>query len=86
MNSPLLTFIGFAAAFFTTVAYVPQVLRIWRTRSTEDISLGMFVVMTIGVVLWLIYGILLGSAPVIAANGVTLVLSATILVLKLRGG
>ena len=83
---PLLSLIGFAAAFFTTVAYIPQVLRIWRTRSTADISLGMFVVMTIGVVLWLIYGILLGSAPVIVANGVTLVLSATILVLKLRGG
>jgi MtN3 and saliva related transmembrane protein len=83
---PLLSLIGFAAAFFTTVAYIPQVLRIWRTRSTADISLGMFVVMTIGVVLWLIYGIMLGSAPVIAANGITLVLSTTILVLKLRGG
>lgn len=86
MNTPLLTVIGFAAAFFTTAAYIPQVLRIWRTRSTEDISLGMFVVMTIGVILWLIYGLLLGSAPVIAANGVTLVLSTTILILKLRGG
>ena len=86
MNMPLLTVIGFAAAFCTTAAYVPQVWRIWRTRSTQDISLGMFAVMTLGVILWLIYGIMLNSAPVIAANGTTLVLAATILVLKLRGG
>lgn len=86
MNASLLSLIGYTAAFCTTAAYVPQVWRIWRTRSTQDISLGMFVVMTLGLILWLIYGIALGSAPIIVANGATLVLATTILVLKLRGG
>ncbi len=86
MDTSLQSLIGFAAAFCTTAAYVPQVWRIWRTRSTQDISLLMFAVMTLGVILWLIYGILLSSAPVILANGTTLVLAVTILVLKLRGG
>lgn len=85
MNSPMLSLIGFVAAFCTTAAYVPQVLRILRTRSTKDISLGMFSVMTVGVALWLVYGIMLGSAPIIVSNIITLALSATILVLKLRG-
>jgi MtN3 and saliva related transmembrane protein len=86
MDTGLLSLIGFAAAFCTTAAYVPQVWRIWRTRSTADISLGMFVVMNIGVLLWLIYGIAINSAPVIACNGTTLVLASTILILKIRGG
>lgn len=86
MDTSMQSLIGYTAAFCTTVAYVPQVWRIWRTRSTEDISLGMFIVMTIGVILWLVYGVMVGSAPVVVCNGTTLVLSATILVLKLRGG
>ncbi len=86
METTLVSAVGLVAAFCTTVAYVPQVLRIWRTRSTQDISLGMFAVMTIGVALWIVYGVAIGSMPVIVANGATLVLAATILVLKLRGG
>ncbi len=82
----LISWVGLGAAFCTTVAYVPQVMRIWRTRSTQDISLGMFLVMTMGLILWLIYGFSLGSIPVIAANGATLVLTSIILVLKLRHG
>jgi MtN3 and saliva related transmembrane protein len=82
----LFSLIGLAAAFCTTVAYVPQVLRIWKTRSTQDISLGMYLVMSLGLVLWLTYGISIGSLPVILANGATLVLTSIILVLKLREG
>ena len=78
------TLLGFAAAACTTLAFVPQVVRIWRTRSTRDISLGMFVVMTTGVFLWLIYGLLVHDMPLVFANGTALVLSVTILVLKLR--
>lgn len=78
--------VGLVAAFCTTAAYVPQVLHIWRTRSTQDISLGMFSVMTLGVALWIVYGVAIGSMPVIVANGATLVLAGTILVLKLKHG
>jgi MtN3 and saliva related transmembrane protein len=86
MSPTLIAFFGFVAAFCTTAAYVPQVVRIWRTRSTKDISLGMFLVMTFGLVFWLIYGFSIGSLPVIVCNGATLVMTATILVLKLRHG
>jgi MtN3 and saliva related transmembrane protein len=80
----LVPLLGLAAATCTTVAFVPQVLHIWRTRSTRDISLGMFVVMTTGVLLWLIYGLFVHDLPLVLANGTTFVLSLTILVLKLR--
>jgi len=78
------TLLGFAAALCTTAAFVPQVVRSWRTRSTRDVSLTMFVVMTTGVLLWLIYGLLVHDRPLVVANGVTFVLSLTILVMKLR--
>ncbi len=84
MSDSVISLFGFAAAFCTTAAYVPQVVRIWRTRSTRDISLGMFVIMTTGVALWLVYGLLIHDVPLVAANGTTLVLSLTILVMKLR--
>ena len=80
------TAIGLAAAFCTTIAFLPQVIKCWRTRSTADISLVMFVVFALGVSLWLVYGLMTGDLPLIAANGVTLVLAGTILVLKLRHG
>jgi len=79
-----ISFLGFAAATCTTLAFVPQVVRIWRTRSTRDISLGMFVVLTTGVLLWLIYGLIIHDLPLVVANGLTFALSLTILVLKLR--
>lgn len=79
-----ISLIGYAAASCTTLAFVPQVLHIWRTRSTRDISLGMFAVMTTGVLLWLIYGLIVHDLPLVLANGTTFVLSLTILVLKLR--
>ena len=81
-----LTFLGLAAAFCTTVAFVPQVVKTWTTRSTGDISLSMFLVLVIGIVLWLTYGTLLGDVPLIVANGITLILAGIILVLKLRYG
>ena len=81
-----LTFLGLAAAFCTTVAFVPQVVKTWTTRSTADISLSMFLVLVIGIVLWLAYGTLLGDVPLIVANGITLIFAGIILVLKLRYG
>jgi MtN3 and saliva related transmembrane protein len=76
--------IGFAAAFCTTAAFVPQLVRILRLRSARDISLPTFLLFSVGVFLWLLYGLYTGSKPVIASNIVTLVLSLSILFLKLR--
>lgn len=78
------TFLGFVAATLTTVAFVPQVVRVWRSRSTRDISLPMFLVLALGIVLWLIYGAIIGDLPLIVANVVTLILVLTILFFKLR--
>ena len=86
MEISLVPLIGLAAAACTTVAYLPQVIRVCRTKSTADISLGMFSIMTLGVVLWLAYGIAIGDLPIIAANTVTLALVSTILITKLRNG
>lgn len=80
------TFLGLAAGFCTTLAFLPQVVKIWRTRSTNDISLGMFLLLVSGLALWLAYGIILHDLPLIAANGVTFALAATILIFKVRHG
>jgi len=80
----LIEYAGYGAAFCTTAAYVPQVLRVWRTRSTQDISLKMFVVLVIGLGLWITYGFAKGEIPIILANVVTLALASTILYFKLR--
>jgi MtN3 and saliva related transmembrane protein len=76
--------IGFAAAFCTTVAFVPQLIRVIKLRSARDISLGTFLLFSVGVFLWLLYGIYSGSKPVVASNGATLILSLSILYLKIR--
>jgi MtN3 and saliva related transmembrane protein len=81
-----LTFLGLAAAFCSTVAFVPQVVKTWKSRSTADISLGMYLVLVLGIVLWLVYGAFLGDAPLVIANGITFVLAGGILVFKLRYG
>jgi MtN3 and saliva related transmembrane protein len=80
------TIVGLVAAFLTTIAFLPQVLRTLRTRSTSDISLVMFSTYVMGILLWLVYGLLLGDVPLIASNAVTFLLSGTILLLKLRHG
>ena len=80
----VLKYIGFLAAFCTTVAFFPQALKVWKTKSTRDISLYMFVIFTIGVISWLIYGITILDIPIILANAVTLILSLFILVYKIK--
>jgi len=86
VSETLTVLLGLVAACCTTFAFVPQVAKAWRTRSTADISLIMFSMMTFGIVLWLIYGFIRGDIPLIAANLITLLLSSTILYLKLRHG
>ena len=78
--------IGYAAGLLATVAFLPQVAKTVRDRSVKDISLGMYVLFCAGVTLWLLYGFLISSWPVIISNFVTLILSGTVLVLKIRHG
>jgi MtN3 and saliva related transmembrane protein len=80
------TLVGLIAAVLTTFAFVPQVIRAWRTRSTRDISLVTFIAFTVGIVLWLTYGALIRDLPLLAANAVSLLFAATILYFKLRYG
>jgi MtN3 and saliva related transmembrane protein len=83
MNADL---IGALAGALTTIAFVPQVWRVWKTRSARDLSLPMYLIFTSGVALWFVYGLLLGVLPIIASNGVTLLLAGTVLAMKLRFG
>ena len=76
--------LGLIAGALTTVAFIPQVIKIWKTQHATDISLGMFAIFSCGVLLWLFYGIEIDAIPVIVANAVTLGLSLTILVFKMR--
>ena len=76
--------IGAAAAILTTVSFVPQALKTFRTRDVSGISLGMYSLFTIGVALWLVYGLMLGDAPIVVANAITLALALAVLVMKLR--
>lgn len=78
--------IGSVAASLTTVSFVPQVWQVWKTRQTQAISLGMYSLFTLGVALWLVYGILLVSWPIIIANSITVVLAGAVLVMKLKFG
>jgi len=76
--------LGLTAAVFTTSAGIPQLIKAIKTKSTKDLSLGMFIILSIGVLLWLIYGIITKDAPIIVANAIALVGSLSLLVLKLK--
>ncbi|EGB14288.1 MtN3/saliva-related transmembrane protein, conserved region [Pseudodesulfovibrio mercurii] len=86
MRMDILELLGLLAGCCTTAAFFPQVLHTWRTRSVADLSLRMYLLMTVGVFLWLVYGLFIGSLAVTLANSVTLVLAASILVMKLVYG
>ena len=81
-----ITALGLTAATLTTCSFVPQLAKVWRTKSADDLSYGMFAVFSLGILLWLIYGLLRADVPLIVANGITLMLSVAILVLKIRYG
>lgn len=81
-----ITTVGMIAGICTTLAFVPQVLQVYKSRSAKDISLGMYAIFISGVVLWLIYGVMINALPIILANAVTLFLAGAILMAKLRFG
>lgn len=77
--------IGLIAAVCTTFAFIPQVMKVWKTKQTKDLSLRMYSIMFIGVLLWLVYGIRIDSLSIILANVVTAILVGTILVFIIQG-
>ena len=78
--------LGLVAGTLTTAAFVPQLAKAWRLESTSDLSWGMLITFSIGVLLWLIYGVWIDSVPIILANAITLLLQAGIASLKIRYG
>lgn len=83
MDSELSNLLGYPAAFFTTIAFVPQAWQSWRTRDLSGISLPMYALFTLGVAFWLGYGAAIGSMPIIVANVITLTLASIVLWLKI---
>jgi MtN3 and saliva related transmembrane protein len=83
---PSTDLVGYLAAALTTCSFIPQAWLTFRTRDVRGVSLGMYTVFTVGVALWLLYGLLLSAWPIVAANAITLALAATILLMKLRYG
>lgn len=79
----LVTLLGLTAGALTTVAFVPQVIKTWKTKSAGDLSLGMYSIFCTGVLLWLLYGIIIGDIPIIVANVITLILALIILYFKI---
>lgn len=82
----LANLIGSLAALLTTIAFVPQAWLTWKTRRADGVSLGMYLIFSCGVMLWLIYGLLIGAWPIIVANFITLTMAVFILVMKIRSG
>ena len=78
--------IGMLAAILTTAAYIPQTIKVIREKHTKSISLGMYSMLTLGIALWMVYGIMLGSPSLIFANGISCVMAIFILIMKLKHG
>ncbi len=79
-----ITFVGLVAAVFTTVSLLPQLIKIWKTKSTKDISTGMFTLFCVGVFLWFVYGVYLNDIPIILANSLAFVQALVILLFKVK--
>ncbi len=82
MNST--DFIGYVSAFLTTLAFVPQAHHSWKTRDLSGISLPMYSMFSLGVLGWLVYGVMIDSWPIMAANSITLILACMVLYLKIK--
>ncbi|MDP1853190.1 MAG: SemiSWEET transporter [Candidatus Omnitrophota bacterium] len=80
------TFIGLTAGALTTIAFLPQVIKVRRRKQTRDLSLPMYIVLSLGIGLWIIYGVFLNSPPIIIANSITVIFSIYILIMKIKHG
>ncbi|OKH23303.1 hypothetical protein NIES593_10225 [Hydrococcus rivularis NIES-593] len=79
-----ITLLGLIAGILTTLAYLPQAIKTWQSKSADDISWSMLIILSVGIVLWLVYGVSIRNIPLIVANVVTFFLTSIILVLKIR--
>lgn len=86
MESTFITILGFVAAFFTTFALLPQGLRAIKTKHTKDLSLPMVIMMEVGILMWLVYGIIINDMPLVFANGIGTIFATINLVMKLKYG
>lgn len=84
LSHNIFNWIGSLAATCSTISFLPQLLRVWRRKSARDISLAMFLLFSFGLFCWLVYGLGIGSVPIVVANVITLTLALAILILKLR--
>lgn len=84
MATEFIDLLGFIAGALTTIAFVPQLLKTWTTKSAKDVSLGMMITFCMGVLFWLVYGLAIHAMPVIVTNAVTLILASLILILKIK--
>ena len=84
MINPVFEIVGLSAAFLTTSAFIPQVYKIYKEKNADGISLTMYIILFTGVILWFIYGILIGSLSIIIANGLTALLQLSIIIFKLK--
>lgn len=82
----IIDWLGGTAATLTTLSFIPQVIQVWRSHHPKDISLGMYSIFTAGVAIWFAYGVLIGSWPIMIANGITVFLAGSVLLMKLRFG
>jgi MtN3 and saliva related transmembrane protein len=78
-----ISIIGVIAGTCTMLSFAPQIIKIWKTKHAGDISMAMYVVLTTGIFLWLIYGIFLGRFPIILANGVSLIMCLSVIIMKI---
>jgi MtN3 and saliva related transmembrane protein len=81
-----ITWLGMVAGTLTTIAFLPQLFKVWRSKSAQDISMTWLVTFSVGIFLWLVYGLLLKQPPIIVANAITLGLTGVIFGFKLRYG
>jgi MtN3 and saliva related transmembrane protein len=84
MEFDFTTTLGLVAGVLTTIAYVPQLIKTWQSKSAHDLSWSMLIILCTGIILWLVYGTSVHDVPIIAANVVTLLLASVILVLKIK--
>lgn len=82
----MFTYVGYVAAILTTISFIPQVIKSHKAKNLSEISLQMYILFTSGIFLWLVYGLVINSLPIIIANAITFVLAAYILYLKIKKG
>jgi len=80
----IITIVGLIAAAFTTVALLPQLIKVWKTKSTKDISTGMFTLFCVGVFLWFVYGFYLNDIPIVLGNSLAFIQALIILLFKAK--